>query len=156
MRQAFNLIRINKRFSSPSAYQRQLEVLRERKAALNSYAQLLGSVVANNLDMTVHDVFWAVERRRADLGSGVQDFAALVFDGATGWTPDVMDRWRQVFSAIQGSIQDMGTEPNNCAWRGFFPQLLLPGDEEPVLQAARAALEHAMSLLEHARDFEET
>lgn len=147
--------RITKRFSSPSAYERQLEVLRERKATLNAYAQLLGSKVANKLDMTVHEVYWAVERRRHDLGSGVQELAGLVFDGATGWTPEVMDRWRHVFSSIQGSIQDMGTTPNNCAWRGFSPQLLLPGDEEPVLQTAQSALEHATDLLAHTRDFEE-
>lgn len=147
--------RINKRFSSPAAYERQLEVLRERKAALNAYAQLLGSVVANKLDMTVHEVFWAVERRRHDLGTGVQEFAGLVFDGATGWTPEVMDRWRQVFSSTQGSIQEMGTTPGNCAWRGFSPQLLLPGDEEPVLQTAQSALEHATELVGHAHDFEE-
>ncbi|WP_143694565.1 DUF4011 domain-containing protein [Variovorax sp. JS1663] len=147
--------RINKRFSSPSAYERQLEVLRERKATLNAYAQLLGSKVANKLDMTVHEVLWAVERRRHDLGSGVQEFAGLVFDSAAAWTPEVLDRWRQVFSAIQSSIQDMGAAPDKCAWRGFSPKLLLPGDEEPVLRTAQAALEHATDLAAHAHDFEE-
>jgi transcription elongation GreA/GreB family factor/very-short-patch-repair endonuclease len=147
--------RINKRFSSPSAYERQLEVLRERKATLNAYAQLQGSKVANRLDMTVHEVFWAVELRRHDLGTGVQEFAGLVFDGATGWTPDVLDRWRQVFRSIQSSIQDMGMAPDSCAWRGFSPELLLPGDEEPVLRTAQAALEHATDLVGHAHDLED-
>jgi len=147
--------RINKRFSSPAAYERQLEVLRERKATLNSYAQLLGSKVANKLDMTVHEVFWAIERRRHDLGSRVQEFAGLVFDGATQWTPEVVDRWRQVFASLQSSIEDMGTVPDNCAWRGFSPQLLLPGDEEPVLRTAQSALEHAQDLVVHAHEFEE-
>lgn len=147
--------RIKRRFSIPAAYDRQLDVLRERKAALNAYAQLLGSTVANKLDMTVHEVFWAVERRRHDLGTGVQEFAGFVFDGATQWTPEVVDRWRQVFISIQSSIQDMGTTPNSCAWRGFSPQLLLPGDEEPVLHTAQSALDHAKDLLAHAHDFEE-
>lgn len=147
--------RINKRYSPPVAYERQLEVLRERKAALNAYAQLLGSKVANKLDLTVHEVFWAVERRRHELGSGVGQFAGLVFDGASQWTPDTFDRWRQVFSSMQSSLEDMGAAPDCCAWRGFSPQLLLPGDDEPILQTVRTALEHAQDLLAHTLDLQE-
>lgn len=147
--------RINSKFANPAAYERQLDVLRERRGALNSYAQLLGSKVANKLDMTVHEVFWAVERRRHDLDCGVAEFAGMVFDGAAQWTPDVMDRWRQVFSSVQSSIEDMGAAPDKCAWRGFSPQLLLPGDDEPILQTVHAALGHAKDLLAHAHDFEE-
>lgn len=147
--------RIGKRFSSPSGYERQLEVLRERRSALNAYAQLLGSKVANNLDMTVHEVFWATERRRKDLDAGVQEFAALVFEGVADWTPDVLDRWRQIFGAIQGAIHDMGTPPDRCAWSGFSPKLLLPGDEEPILRTVRDALESARELVEHTHDFEQ-
>jgi len=147
--------RINRRFSPPAAYERQLEVLRERKAALNSYAQLLGSKVANKLDLTVHEVFWAVERRRHELDSGVGHFAGLVFDGASQWTPDTLDRWRQVFSSLQSALEDMGAAPVNCAWRGFTPQLLLPGDDEPILQTVQAALDHAKDLLAHAHDLQE-
>ncbi len=146
--------RINSKFSSPVAYERQLGVLRERKSALNSYALLLGSKVANQLDMSVHEVFWAVERRRHDLDSGVSQFAGMVFDGAAKWTPDQLDRWRQVFSSVQSSIQDMGITPSKCAWRGFSPQLLLPGDDEPILQTIRACLKHAGDLLAYAHDFE--
>jgi very-short-patch-repair endonuclease len=147
--------RINSKFASPATYERQLHVLRERKGALNSYAQLLGSKVANKLDMTVHEVLWAVERRRHDLDSGVAEFAGMVFDGAAQWTPDVIDRWRQVFSSVQSSIEDMGAPPDKCAWRGFSPQLLLPGDDEPILQTVRAALENAKNLLAYAHDFEQ-
>lgn len=146
--------RINSKFASPSTYQRQLEVLRERRIALNSYAQLLGSSVANKLDMTVHEVFWAVERRRLDLDNGVPQFAGMVFNGAEQWTPDVMDRWRQIFSSVRSSIEDMGTAPERCAWQGFSPDLLLPGDDEPILKTVQAALGHAADLLTHACDFE--
>ncbi len=145
--------RINANFSTSSTYARQLEVLRERKAALNSYAQLLGSKVANKLDLTVHEVFWAVERRRLQLEDVVGEFAGMVFDGVSQWTPDVLDRWRQVFSSVEGSIEEMGTSPDKCAWRGFSPQLLLPGDDEPILQTVETALAHAQEMLAYAQDF---
>lgn len=147
--------RINSKFSNPAAYERQFEVLRERRAALNSYARLLGSKVANKLDMTVHEVFWAVERRRHELNGEVGEFAGLIFDDTAQWTPDVLDRWRQIFSSLQSSIEDLGSAPDKSAWRGFSPKLLLPGDDEPVLQTVQAALDHAKDMLAHALDFQD-
>jgi very-short-patch-repair endonuclease len=146
--------RMMRRFSAPPGYSKRLDVIRERRKALNAYAELLGSRIGNELELTVHEVFWATERRRTALGDEVNVASGLTMSGAQTWAAEQVDACRMVLSEASAALHELGCGPAACAWQGYFPPLLINGDELPILRVVDEALVHARKLEEHSHELE--
>lgn len=140
--------RIKQRYSQPVGYNKRMEVLRERRKELNTYAQLLGSRLGNNLELTVHEVFWATERRRQTLGRNPDGLVGLTINGAAQWSAERVDRCRKTLGDAANALAALGCSPKESPWLGFYPGLLIKGDETAVVDAARTALLHARGMQE--------
>jgi hypothetical protein len=143
--------RMNRTFSAPSGYKNRIELLRERRNTLNAYAQLLGSRIGNRLDLTVHEVFWAMERRRLDIGEEVDAILGLSLL-ASDWSSDQVDKRRVVLGDAAGALEALGCSPLESPWVGYSPRLLVRGDELPILRVVEKALAHAQAVQRHADD----
>ena len=137
-------------YRAPVGYAQQLQILRERRQALNAYAVLLGSRVGNCLDLTVHEVFWTTERRRQALGPQVDALAGLGLNGVAEWPPQQVERRRRTVADIAAAIGALGCLPYECPWLGFAPDLLVRGDELPISQAVDEGLVHADAMVSAA------
>lgn len=138
--------RISSRFPAPAGYANRVEVLRERRKTLNVYAELLGSHIGNQLDLSVHDVFWAAERRRTELGDLAEAVSDLRFPSASEWASDAYEGRRSVLKAAAIAAMELGCRVADSPWRGFFPELMVRGDELPVLKSLDLALSHAKDM----------
>ena len=138
--------RIKRRFAAPAGYASQVEVLRERRRTLNTYAELLGSRHGNQLDLTVHEVFWAAERRRSQLRGAIEVVSDISLAQAKDWTAEEFDRRRMVTMSAAAAAIDLGCPVSESPWSGFAPNLLVRGDELPIVAGLRRALEHANAL----------
>lgn len=148
--------RMTRTYRLPAGYDKRVEVLRERRGALNRYAQLLGSRVGNRLDLTIHEVFWAAERRRQDLGQEVEGVSGLVLSRAAAWSGDVVDRHRMTLADAAAALGELGCAPKECAWLGFRPNLLVKGDELALVVILQEALTYAKTMDEASTKLQET
>lgn len=134
--------RMDTRFKASSGYANRSEALRERRRSLNTYAELLGSKVGNQLDLTVHEVFWAAERRRVELGAITELVADLKYSSAGDWHHDLINKCRMVLSTAANAAIELGFRIQECPWTGYVPDLMVSGDELPVLGAVELAYRH--------------
>lgn len=140
--------RMSTRFRPPAGYEARLGVLRERRKGLNAYAQLLGARVGNELELTVHEVLWAAESKRVALGTTAQSLTALGLLGAADWRAEEVDRRKVVLADAAAALVEMGGAPEHSPWRGYIPKLLVPGDEQPILDCLTEALAQATTMVE--------
>ena len=138
--------RLSAQYAPPNGYAKSLEVLRDRRNQLNLYAQLLGARLGNNLDLTVHEIFWATERHRQALGPSSAALAGLTIPDAAQWAAERVDRCRKTLADAASALAQMGCSPQESPWIGFSPGLLVQGDEAAILQVAHAALEQAKEI----------
>jgi len=138
--------RMARKFAHPAGYDRRIEVLKERRSGLNKYALLMGGKLGNNLDLTVHDVFWAAERRRQAMGGELDSVSGLVLSRAASWSGETVDRYRMTLADAAAALEELGCAPKECAWLGFSPSLLVKGDELQVLANLDEALSHALAM----------
>lgn len=138
--------RMTARYAHPTGYSTRIDVLRERRKGLNAYAELLGSRIGSKLDLTVHEIFWATEKRRRELDAHVETVSSLNLNEASGWTVERVDRCRTVLSDAAAALGELGYSPDKSPWLGFKPNLLIPGDELAIAKFVDGALEHARKL----------
>ena len=148
--------RMAKRYRSPAGYEKRVEVLRERRAVLNKYAELLGTQSGNSLGLSIHDVFWAAERRRQALGDELEGVSGLSLPRAASWSGSIVDKYRMVLSDASASLAELGCSPKECVWLGFRPSLLVKGDELQILAILNEALSHAVEMATAADELQQT
>ena len=148
--------RMAKRYRAPAGYEKRVEVLRERRAGLNRYAELLGTQSGNSLGLSIHDVFWAAERRRQALGDELDGVSGLSLARAATWSGSAVDKHRMTLGDASAALADLGCAPKECAWLGFRPSLLVKGDELQILAILHEALSHAAAMTAAADELQQT
>ena len=146
--------RMTARYVPPAGYSTRIDVLRERRKGLNAYAELLGGRIGSKLDLTVHEIFWATEKRRCELVGHVETVSSLNLNDASGWNVEKIDRCRTVLSDAAAALGELGYSPDKSPWMGFKPNLLIPGDELAVAKFVDGALKHARTLQTLAAELE--
>ncbi len=114
--------RLRQTFYRSPQFDSHLATLRRQKADLANYAELMASKVGNSLDFTIHEILWACERRRAELG----DLAALAADielpDATKLTLDHIRSRRARMENLADLWQEVESAGNPHPWDGFRPR----------------------------------
>lgn len=121
-------------FPLPRALSAQLTALEEKRKALKAYADLLNSVVGNAQGLTVHQVIWRAERYRQGCGDQGRAVQGLNFSKAHELTDAEFQSLYDILIHVCRQYQHIGTSgPGNPFW-GFFPTVLMPGDELKIEQ----------------------
>jgi very-short-patch-repair endonuclease len=147
--------RMTKRYRAPAGYEKRVEVLRERRAGLNRYAELLGTQAGNSLGLSIHDVFWAAERRRQALGDELEGVSGLSLSRAASWSGSIVDKHRMTLSDASVALAELGCSPKECAWLGFQPSLMVKGDELQILAILTESLSHAAAMVAAADELQQ-
>jgi very-short-patch-repair endonuclease len=144
--------RMTRRYSVPQGYDKRLDVIRERRKLLNTYAQKLGSREGNRLELTAHEVFWATELKRQQVAQFADSISGLAIPNAFEWNNEKFDRCRMTLSDVATAISELGCTPKNSPWIGFFPSLLIKGDEQQIVVVLEKAVEHARDVSAEAHE----
>ena len=136
--------RIEQRFPAPSQFEAKMATLQRQKEELARHAELMGSWIGNSLGLTVHEVFWAAERRRQELGEVSAAVNAIGFNDASGWTHDDLESRTSRLSAL-AELHDAigGLFGQAHPWWGFRPEPLAPSDDEAIGRIVIAARDAA-------------
>jgi transcription elongation GreA/GreB family factor len=135
--------RIATRFPAPARFQGKLATLQQQKTTLARHAQLLGSKIGNCLGLTVHEVFWAAERHRQNLGDLAAVVHAIGYPDASNWTYDDIQSRRARLVELAELYDAIGRFDMKHAWWGFQPNPIAPADDQAISAIIRKALERA-------------
>lgn len=135
--------RISMRFPAPARFQGKLATLQQQKTTLARYAELLGSRIGNGLGLTVHEVLWAAERHRQDLGDLAFEVNAIGYPDASNWTYDDIQSRRTRLVELAELYDSIGRFDVKHAWWGFQPNPIAPADDQAISGIIRKALERA-------------
>jgi len=108
--------------------------LETRRLRLKQYADLMNSVLHNELERTVHQVLWAAERHRRRLGEKAALLSAEEYPRARTSTYEESERLKEVVGQFEEHCSAIGGNPQAHAWYGYFPYKLIMGDEPAVRQ----------------------
>ncbi|MDD3813128.1 MAG: DUF4011 domain-containing protein [Desulfocapsaceae bacterium] len=145
-------VRIEQQFPSSVKLQAKQATLQRQKVELARYAELIGSRIGNALGMTINEIFWAAERRRQELGdlSGVVN--AIGFPDASRWVYDDIESRRSRIEGLAELHDAVGQFNEQHPWWGFYPNPLIPSDDDAIARIIRHALERAREADRAAED----
>jgi Protein of unknown function (DUF4011)/REase_MTES_1575/AAA domain len=135
--------RIDERFSSPPMLEAKMNTLRRKRNDLARYAELMGSRLGNALGFTIHEVFWAAERRRHELGAHAAAVNTVGFPIAAEWTYDDIQVFGKRLADLAALYEAIGRFDPHHPWWGFRARPLAPGDDELIAQIIADSLAHA-------------
>jgi transcription elongation GreA/GreB family factor len=135
--------RIEHKFTAPAQFQSKLATLSRQKTQLARYAELMGSSVGNCLGLTANEIFWAVERRRQELGDVGRDVRALAVPDAPSWTQDDLQLRMARLNAVANLFEAIRQFNKGHPWWGFTPGALVPADDEAISRTVELAFRHA-------------
>jgi DNA polymerase III delta prime subunit len=125
------------------AKRRELEAKRLR---LKQYADLMNSVVHNELELTVHQVLWAAERQRRALGAKAALFSAEEHPSACTCGYTEHERLKEAVKQLAEHYVAIGGPPQDHPWFGYYPFKLILGDEPALTRVIQSLAEAADAL----------
>lgn len=144
--------RIEQQFPAPPQFQAKLTTLQRQKTELARYAELMGSRIGNALGLTVHDVFWAAERRRQTLGESASEVHGLTLPDAATWNADALETRRSRLGTLAQLYDVIGPFDAHHPWWGFWPEPLAPSDDEAIARLVWEAHAHAQAAAQAASE----
>lgn len=139
--------RISKYFRQMSL-DSQLAQLSTKREILARYAELMGSYFGSELGKTVNEIFWAVSRRRQDLGECADRLSAANIEGMPQWSYDDLQKYRSVLEEPAKLFPAVGCFGPGHPWWGFYPRPIIPGDEHAIAEILFEVTEHAGAIIE--------
>jgi transcription elongation GreA/GreB family factor len=133
-------------FPKPQELDAKRRELETRRLRLKQYADLMNSVVHNELELTVHQVLWAAERPRRRLGEKAALLSAEEYPLARTCTYEERERLKEVVGQFEEHCAVIGVNPQAHAWYGYYPYKLIMGDEPAVMQVIRQLAQSADDL----------
>ena len=141
--------RIEANFSRPSQFDSKIETLRRNKKKLSQYAELIGSIIGNQLGLTVHEVFWMAERKRQLISEKTFNMLGrFMRKEASSWTNDDIEQRKMMLQNLAESYQNIGNYAETNKWWGYTPTNLSPSDNEVISAIIKTAKADSVTLAE--------
>lgn len=113
--------RMHGTYQSPTNLSSKRKSLLEKRGALGRYAETLNMVTGNELGMTIFDVLWAADRRRAELGQFASNVEQLTLRVAPSTRPDQLEKLGTVVEGLSRHYVAIRNFGPGHPWFGFFP-----------------------------------
>lgn len=133
-------------FPEPKKLDAERRECEAKRLRLKQYADLMNSVVHNELELTVHQVLWAAERQRRALGAKATLFSAEEYPSARTCGYTEHERLKEAVKQLAEHCVAIGGPPQDHPWFGYYPFKLILGDE-PVLTRVVQGLAEAADAL---------
>ncbi len=147
--------RIDTVFPPPGQLANKLSLLRRKKEQLSRYAELMGSSVGNKLGLTIHQIFWAAERRRQELDDYASEVRSIILADAENWSHDDLTGFTSLLSNLSSLFEKIGFYDQEHPWWGFDVDQLAPGEEEKIRKILELAFNKATLAEDSANRFSE-
>ena len=139
--------RLDEKFPPQQHIGEKMTVLNQQREELNAYATIMASQVGNELNLTVHEVFWRTDYFRRLSGDFTLDTTTYL-PQAAGWSLATIEQKRAKLDVLGRLYEATGGYMTTNTWWGFTPTALIPGDEEAIRLIMSVAAEKAQKLLE--------
>ena len=145
--------RIEANFSPPSQIDSKIETLKRNKQKLSRYAELIGSIIGNQLGLTVHEVFWTAERKRQSVSEKTFNMLGRFMRyEASSWTNDDIEQRKTMLQNLAEAHQNIGSYAKTNKWWGYTPTSLGPSDNEIISTIIKTAKADAATLAEASQE----
>lgn len=114
---------------SSSDLPRLQEQLESHRRDLKAYSDLINSVSHNAFGLTLHQIMWRAEKHRQSLKADETSLAQISVDDATQVSALELSRRMEILGYLADQYRATGGFDSNCAFWGFYPTPLVPGDE---------------------------
>lgn len=145
--------RMDTAFPPPAQLANKLSLLRKKKEKLSRYAELMGSCVGNKLGLTIHQLFWAAERRRQELDDYASEVTSIILADAENWSHDDLTGFTSLLSNLASLFEKIGFYDKEHPWWGFDVDQLAPGEDETIRKILELALNKAKLAEDSANRF---
>jgi transcription elongation GreA/GreB family factor len=105
------------------------EQLESHRRDLKAYSDLINSVSHNSFGLTLHQIMWRAEKHRQSLNADETSLAQISVDDATQISTVELSRRMEALGYLADQYRTTGGFDSNCAFWGFYPTPLVPGDE---------------------------
>ncbi len=130
--------------------QQQLEAHRQD---LKAYTDLINSVAHNAFGLTLHQIMWRAEKHRQGLSNEESMLSQISIGDATQISEFEFGRRIDCLGYLGSQYKSVGGFDASCAFWGFYPERLIPGDEVKLTQLFETADEWGRGLVEASKHF---
>lgn len=128
--------------------QQQLEAHRQD---LKAYTDLINSVAYNAFGLTLHQIMWRAEKHRQGLSNEESTLSQISIGDATLISEFEFGRRMDCLGYLGAQYKSVGGFDPSCAFWGFYPERLIPGDEFKLTQHLEAADAWGQALVDAAK-----
>lgn len=148
--------RLGQRFPASGQLDAQSDVLAERKRKLQRHAELMAAKVCNALGLSTHDIFWAAERRRQQLGDCDEALQGIQLPHAPTLSSIDLEHRKALFDDLGLRYRAAHGAGPAHPWHGLPLGPLAPGDETGIRKILEQALAQARLLAAAVAQLEAT
>ena len=132
--------------------QRQLEAHRQD---LKTYSDLINSSSHNAFGLTLHEIMWRAEKHRQGLRNTVSNkermLSQITISDAMQISQFEFARRMDALGYLSTQYESIGCFDASCAFWGFYPERLIPGDEIRITQLFEAADDWGQALVDASK-----
>ena len=107
----------------------KLQQVNDYRNDLRTYKDLINSVSHNSFGLTLHQIMWRAERRRAALSVEERLLAQIVVPDATEISEIELIRRMDCLEHLGAQYVNIGGFDSDSTFRGFLPDRIVPGEE---------------------------
>lgn len=132
--------RMDFRSDRPANLTRDQQQLETYRRDLKAYSDLINSVAHNAFGLTLHEIVWRAETRRKWLGESERMLSQIDVDGSTQVSEFEFLARTDSLDFLSSQYSAVGRFDPDCAFWGFHPENLLPGDDEKIIRLLEGAM----------------
>jgi len=132
--------RMEATFQPPRQLKTKIDEIKHQKNELKRYTELIGSIVCNELSLTCHQIFWAIDIRRHELGETIDPLKGMAYSNAKKWTYEYLISFKSDLSQLVSLYKEIGKYDELHPWWGFSPKTLFPTDDQIISSIIKKSL----------------
>lgn len=137
--------------SHPNDLPRLQQQLEAHRKDLKTYTDLINSIAHNAFGLTLHQIMWRAEKHRQGLSSEESMLSQINISDATQISEFEFGRRMDCLGYLGSQYKSVGGFDESCAFWGFYPERLIPGDEVKLAQLFETADDWAKALVDASK-----
>ena len=133
---------ISRRITFRPTYPSDLPLLQQHLEAhrhdLKGYADLINSVAHNAFGLTLHQIMWRAEKSRQGISTQEGVLSQITIGDATQISDFELRKRLESLRHLGSQYEAIGGIDASCAFRGFYVEPLIPGDEVKLISLFEA------------------
>ena len=128
-------------FPDPSELDQKILELEDKRIRLRRYVHMINAIKENQLGKTVHEILWASDRYRSQLGDKSSLVSGIAISDAPSATLVRLSEQSDSLNQFGRHLVEIGDWGVSAPWHGYTPYQLLFGDDTKVGQILQGIIE---------------